>query len=191
MLAQGESLYRQASRFSRQVGIEASVCGGIPIVQALREEFYSPLTKVANHWSEVLASGLTYPEKLSQFLELCHKQKQSRPTPLILKYEKGGYNTLHQDLYGEVYFPFQVVFVLTQSGVDHEGGEFVLTEQVPRAQSRAHVINPNQGDALVFTTNFRPAKGTKGYYRAHIKHGIAEVKSGNRYALGVIFHDAA
>ena len=87
--------------------------------------------------------------------------------------------------------PDQLVFVLTQSGVDHEGGEFVLTEQVPRAQSRAHVINPKQGDALVFTTNFRPAKGTKGYYRAHIKHGIAEVKGGNRYALGIIFHDAA
>ena len=161
------------------------------LVQRLREEFYPPLSTLANQWNQILSTGITYPSKLPEFLDICHHKNQQRPTPLILSYEKGGYNTLHQDLYGEIYFPFQVVFVLTQPGIDHEGGEFVLTEQVPRAQSRAHVINPNQGDAVIFTTNFRPVKGSKGYYRARIKHGIAEVKSGNRYALGVIFHDAA
>ncbi|HOX82549.1 MAG TPA: 2OG-Fe(II) oxygenase, partial [Chryseolinea sp.] len=106
-------------------------------------------------------------------------------------YERGGFNTLHQDLYGEVYFPFQVVIVLTQDGVDHTGGELVLTEQMPRAQSKAEVIRPKQGDGIVITTNFRPMKGTRGYYRSNMKHGVSEVKSGRRYALGIIFHDAS
>jgi hypothetical protein len=109
---------------------------------------------------------------------------------LILRYESGGFNTLHQDIYGEIFFPFQIVFILTQFDVDHEGGEFVLTEQIPRAQSRAHVLQPNQGDAIIFTTNFRPVKGNNGYYRAKMKHGVSEIKSGVRYSLGIIFHDA-
>ncbi len=110
---------------------------------------------------------------------------------MILRYERGGFNTLHQDLYGEIYFPFQVVIVLNQAGVDFSGGEFVMTEQIPRAQSKVMVIQPNQGEAVVFTTHSRPIKGTRGYYRANVKHGISEVKSGERYALGIIFHDAS
>lgn len=162
-----------------------------PLIQSLREQLYTPLSSLANQWNRSLSIDMDYPREHSQFIEICHQKNQVRPTPLILRYEAGGYNTLHQDLYGEIYFPFQVVFVLTQDGRDHEGGELVLTEQVPRAQSKAEVIKPNQSDAVIITTNFRPVKGTKGYYRAKVKHGISEVTSGVRYALGIIFHDAA
>ena len=160
------------------------------IIQKLRAELYSPLSTIANQWMQLLAIDKVFPENHSDLITQCHAHQQDRPTPLILRYEEGGYNTLHQDLYGEIYFPFQVVFVLTQHGLDHEGGELVLTEQVPRAQSKAEVIIPNQGDAVIFTTNFRPVRGTKGYYRAKMKHGVSEVKSGVRYAMGIIFHDA-
>lgn len=162
-----------------------------PTIHVLREELYKPLSKIANDWMRKLSIDTQYPEQHSQLIERCHSKNQYRPTPLILHYSKGGFNTLHQDLYGEIYFPFQVVFVLTQHGRDHEGGEFVLTEQIPRAQSKAEVLRPNQGDAVIFTTNFRPVKGSRGYYRANMKHGISEVKWGERYALGIIFHDAA
>jgi len=162
-----------------------------PVVQALREEFYKPLSSIANNWMHNLSIDKHFPESHDQLIEQCHVHEQKRPTPLILHYTSGGFNTLHQDLYGEIYFPFQVVFVLTQQGRDHEGGELVLTEQIPRAQSKAEVLKPNQGDAVIITTNFRPMKGTKGYYKANMKHGVSEVKSGERYALGIIFHDAA
>ncbi|MEO5976613.1 MAG: 2OG-Fe(II) oxygenase [Chryseolinea sp.] len=162
-----------------------------PVIQSLREIFYKPLSSLANEWMTNLGSATKFPEDHWQLLDLCKVNQQLRPTPLILRYETGGYNTLHQDLYGDVYFPFQVLFVLTQVGRDHEGGELVLTEQVPRAQSKAEVIRPDQGDAVIFTTNFRPVRGIRGYYRAKMKHGISEVKSGIRYALGIIFHDAA
>ena len=161
-----------------------------PALQFLREELYQPLSTLANEWMQKLSLTTIYPEKHQQLIDICKAHQQIRPTPLILRYETGGYNTLHQDLYGEVYFPFQVVLALTQHGRDFEGGEFVLTEQIPRAQSKAEVLTPDQGDAVIFTTNFRPVKGTKGYYRANMKHGISEVKSGVRYALGIIFHDA-
>jgi uncharacterized protein len=160
------------------------------IIQKLREEFYQPLSKIANRWMHELSIEKKFPDTHPELINQCQTHQQRRPTPLILRYEAGGYNTLHQDLYGEIYFPFQIVFVLTQHGRDHEGGELVLTEQVPRAQSKAEVVIPNQGDAVIFTTNFRPVKGTKGYYRANMKHGISEVKSGVRYAMGIIFHDA-
>jgi hypothetical protein len=160
------------------------------VIQALREEFYKPLSAIANSWMQNLSISKQFPETHEKLIEQCHAHAQKRPTPLILHYTQGGFNTLHQDLYGEIYFPFQIVFVLTQHGRDYEGGELVLTEQVPRAQSKAEVLKPNQGDAVIFTTNFRPVKGTRGYYRANIKHGISEVKSGERYALGIIFHDA-
>ncbi len=160
------------------------------LIQKLREELYKPLSIIANQWMQLLSIDKVFPENHSELISQCHAHQQSRPTPLILRYEPGGYNTLHQDLYGEIYFPFQIVFVLTQHGRDHEGGELVLTEQVPRAQSKAEVVIPNQGDAVIFTTNFRPVKGTKGYYRENMKHGISEVKSGVRYAMGIIFHDA-
>ncbi|MBA4058301.1 MAG: prolyl 4-hydroxylase subunit alpha [Marivirga sp.] len=162
-----------------------------PTIQSWRELFYTPLQTLANEWMEKLAIDKKFPVFHHELVDLCRSKSQTRPTPLILRYEAGGFNTLHQDLYGEVYFPFQIVFVLSQQGKDHEGGEFVLTEQIPRAQSRAEVLQPNQGDAVIFTTNFRPVKGSRGYYRANMKHGISEVKSGIRYSLGIIFHDAA
>jgi hypothetical protein len=138
-----------------------------------------------------LAINIEYPQECTKLLELCHEKRQQRPTPLILHYKAGGHNTLHQDIYGEIYFPFQVVVVLSQQGKDFDGGEFILTEQVPRSQSKAEVITPNKGDAVIFSTRFRPVKGPRGYYRATIKHGVSEVKCGERYALGIIFHDAA
>lgn len=160
-----------------------------PLIQKIRTEFYPPLAKLANEWNEKLSIDMRYPAEHSEFIERCHKHDQLRPTPLILRYEAGGHNTLHQDLYGDIYFPFQVVFLLTQPGKDHEGGEFVLTEQVPRAQSIARVVHVNKGDAVIFTTNFRPVNGIRGYYRAKVKHGVSRVLSGQRYAMGVIFHD--
>ncbi|HTH57552.1 MAG TPA: 2OG-Fe(II) oxygenase [Cyclobacteriaceae bacterium] len=160
------------------------------ILQILRENFYPYLAEVANTWSSVLGGSAKYPNTLSEFTAICHAQDQKRPTPLILHYGPGGYNTLHQDLYGEVYFPFQVVIVLSQPGKDFDGGEFVMTEQLPRAQSKANVLAPKQGDAVIFTTNFRPVQGAKGYYKAKMRHGVSEISSGERYALGMIFHDA-
>jgi len=125
-----------------------------------------------------LSIEINYPATHSELIKRCHQKNQSRPIPLILHYKEGGFNTLHQDLYGEIYFPFQVVFALTQHGKDYEGGQLVLTEQIPRAQSKAQVIQPNQGDAVIFSTNFRPVAGSRGYYRAIIKHGVSEVTSG-------------
>ena len=160
-------------------------------IQQLREAFYKHLSMMANQWMEKLALPIHFPETHSLFILHCHEHGQLRPTPLILRYEAGGFNTLHQDMYGSVYFPFQIVFVLTQAGVHHTGGEFVLTEQIPRAQSKAQVVNLHQGDALIFTTNFKPVKGSNRYYQAKMKHGISQLQSGVRYALGIIFHDAA
>jgi uncharacterized protein len=161
------------------------------LVQTLRQTFYERLYSIANTWMSCLSIDISYPAAHSEMIKLCHVHEQMRPTPLILRYESGGHNTLHQDLYGDVYFPFQVVFVLTEPGRDHHGGELVLTEHIPRAQSKAQVISPQQGDAVIFTTNFRPVKGTRGYYRATFRHGVSEVTSGIRYALGLIFHDAS
>jgi len=160
------------------------------IIQKIRTELYEPLAVIANDWNEKLAIDIRYPKTHGEFVEICHNHNQLRPTPLILRYGPGGHNTLHQDLYGDIYFPFQVVFMLTQKGVDYEGGEFVLTEQVPRAQSIARVVQADKGDAVVFTTNFRPVSGSRGYYRAKLKHGVSEVLSGQRYAMGIIFHEA-
>jgi hypothetical protein len=160
-------------------------------VQQMREALYVPLASLANEWMQRLSMATTFPSVHNDFLDQCHAKGQHRPTPLLLQYETGGFNTLHQDLYGEVYFPFQVVILLSEPDRDFEGGEFVMTEQIPRAQSRAYVINLRQGDALIFTTNFRPAKGARGHYSATMKHGISEVTSGKRCALGIIFHDAA
>lgn len=160
------------------------------LIQVLREKLYPQLAEIANEWAAALKSAVKYPDAHSDFIDRCHQHEQHRATPLILHYEKGGYNTLHQDLYGEIYFPFQVVIVLSQPQRDFEGGELVMTEQLPRAQSRANVIIPQQGDAVIFTTNFRPVKGAKGFYKSRMRHGISEIKSGERYALGIIFHDA-
>lgn len=159
------------------------------IVVQLRESVYPAIAPVANQWMEELGLPTRFPESHKEMIRLCGKKGQTKPTALILKYGEGGFNTLHQDLYGEVFFPMQMVFVLNQAGEDFTGGEFVITEQVPRAQSKVNVLVPEMGDMIVFTTRFRPVKGTKGYYRVNMKHGVSPLHSGTRFSLGVIFHD--
>jgi len=160
-------------------------------VLSLRTSAYPHLAKIANRWAETLGeAGERYPQEHGAFLKICHKAGQKKPTPLMLHYEAGGYNCLHQDLYGEVSFPLQMVFLLGQAGRDWEGGEFVLVEQQPRAQSKAEVVHANQGQAIIFTTRYRPVKGTRGFYRVNLRHGVSRVHRGTRYTLGIIFHDA-
>ena len=159
-------------------------------IQNLRSELYPYLAPIANLWMKALKIEKQFPESHQELISKCKEQNQLKPTPLILKYGKGGFNTLHQDLYGEVYFPIQVVLFLSDPDVDYEGGEFVMTQQTPRAQSKAIVLRPKKGDMLLFTTNFRPVKGKKGYYRVNMKHGVSELHYGERYTLGIIFHDA-
>lgn len=160
------------------------------IIQTLRETIYPKLSPIANVWMKVLKIEKSFPETFEELQSHCHQNDQLKPTPLILKYGKGGFNTLHQDLYGDVYFPMQSVLFLNEPDKDFTGGEFVLTQQTPRAQSKAIVLSPKKGDMLIFTTNFRPVKGTRGYYRVNMKHGVSEVISGERHTLGIIFHDA-
>ena len=160
------------------------------IVEQVRKEMYPQLATVANNWMKVLTIDKQFPASHDELIKQCHTHQQARPTPLILRYDKGGYNTLHQDLYGEIFFPMQLVLFLDEPGTDYEGGEFVLIEQRPRAQSKAIVLKPGKGDMLILTTNFRPVKGAKGYYRVNMKHGVSEVTSGRRHTLGIIFHDA-
>jgi uncharacterized protein len=161
------------------------------IVVELRTSAYPHLAKVANDWAKALGEGRDpFPSEHAAFLKICHKVGQTKPTPLVLHYEAGGYNCLHQDLYGEVAFPMQMVFLLGQQGRDWDGGEFILVEQQPRAQSKAEVVAANQGQAIVFTTRYRPVQGTRGYYRVNLRHGVSRVHRGTRYTLGIIFHDA-
>lgn len=160
------------------------------LIEQLRHEVYSHLMPIANAWFRVLKIAQTFPASHAEFLQRCHQQGQTLATPLILKYEQDGFNTLHQDLYGEVYFPLQLVIVLSQPNVDFSGGELVFTQQTPRAQSKAMVMQPQQGDLLIFITQFKPEKGSQGYYRVNIKHGVSPVLHGQRYSLGIIFHDA-
>lgn len=160
------------------------------IVQELRENIYPYIAPVANQWMAELGLDRRFPLTHREMKAVCHQNGQVNPTALILKYGPGGFNTLHQDLYGEVYFPIQCVFILDQPGEDFTGGEFVITEQVPRAQSKANVLNPGRGAMIIFTTNFRPVKGTKGYYRVNMKHGVSPLHSGRRHSMGIIFHDA-
>lgn len=160
------------------------------LLQDLRTHIYPHLASVANAWFKALNIPTSFPLEHKKFLQQCHSNNQQKATALILKYGEGGFNTLHQDLYGDVYFPIQVVLMLSEPEQDFTGGEFVLTQQIPRAQSKAIVLKPKKGDILIFTTNFKPEKGTKGYYRVNMKHGVSEVKTGRRYALGIIFHDA-
>jgi len=161
------------------------------VVQQLRSLMYPRLAPLANEWLDRLGiKQPRFPDKLSDFIQQCHRAGQKRPTPLMLKYGPGDFNCLHRDLYGEIFFPFQVTFFLSQSGKDFTGGEFVLAEQQPRRQSRIEVLAPNQGDAVMFSVDHRPIRGTRGYYRAHLRHGVSTVRSGSRYTLGIIFHDA-
>ncbi|KOR89714.1 2OG-Fe(II) oxygenase [Paenibacillus solani] len=160
------------------------------LLQQLREGFYPELALTANRWLTQLGHEERYPVSLDEYLEMCHEQGQERSTPLILKYEEGGYNCLHQDLYGDEFFPLQVVFVLNKKEIDFTGGEFLLMEQRPRAQSRGHVITLEQGAGLIFPTSHRPVEGMRGYYRTTLRHGVSTITSGTRYSLGIIFHDA-
>jgi len=161
-----------------------------PVITELRACVYPFIAPVTNQWMEELGIEKHFPSSHEEMRELCEKAGQNKPTALILKYAEGGFNTLHQDLYGEVYFPVQMVFMLNQVNRDYAGGEFVITEQFPRAQSKANVLTPGMGDMLLFATNFRPESGTRGYYRVSMKHGVSPLHSGNRFSLGIIFHDA-
>jgi uncharacterized protein len=161
-----------------------------PLVAELRRALYPPLALVANRWAEALGVGQRFPASLEELLRRCAEAGQTRPTPLVLRYREGGYNCLHQDVYGEVTFPLQALVPLSRPGVDFTGGEFLLVEQRPRAQSAGEVLTPGQGDLVLFTTRTRPARGARGFHRVNVRHGLSRVRSGERYALGVIFHDA-
>lgn len=161
------------------------------IVQRLREGLFSRLVQVANRWNEALGSGRRYPATHGKYLARCSRAGQRRPTPLLLRYEAGDYNCLHQDLYGEEVFPLQVAILLSAPGEEFSGGELVLTEQRPRAQSRPHVVALGRGDAIAFAVHQRPVRGTRGYYRVNMRHGVSRLHAGRRTTLGIIFHDAA
>ncbi|HKX38832.1 MAG TPA: 2OG-Fe(II) oxygenase, partial [Burkholderiales bacterium] len=156
----------------------------------LRRALYPPLAEVANRWHEAMGIEVRFPGTHEKFLKRCHAAGQRKPTPLLLRYGKGDYNCLHQDLYGEHVFPLQLTILLSAPGRDFTGGEFVITEQRPRMQSRAMVVPLAQGDAVLFAVRHRPVRGTRGAYRVNLRHGVSEVRSGQRHTAGIIFHDA-
>jgi hypothetical protein len=160
------------------------------VVARLRGELYSPLAAIANRWNQAMGVDVEYPDDHAAFLARCHDDGQTRPTPLLLRYGDGDYNCLHQDLYGRHVFPLQLTVLLSRAGRDFTGGEFVLTEQRPRMQSRAEVVPLDRGDAVIFPVQRRPVQGTRGFYRVAMRHGVSRLRSGHRHALGVIFHDA-
>jgi hypothetical protein len=183
------------SRFRFGVGEYKYFAAPLPaLVQSLRETLYAPLARVANRWSDRLhkseVRSLKYEADLDAFLTRCHAAGQTRPTPLLLSYNAGGYNCLHQDIYGDLAFPLQAVFALTRAGVDYQGGEFLLVEQRPRAQSRGHALRIEQGAGIVFATRERPVAGTRGDYQVTMRHGVSTITQGSRMTLGIIFHDA-
>ena len=161
------------------------------LVEQLRTALYPLLVPVANAWHERMSMDVRFPAEHAEFLDRCHLAGQARPTPLLLKYEQGDYNCLHQDLYGEHVFPLQAAVLLSSPGEDFDGGEFVLTEQRPRMQSRVSVVPLAKGDAVIFAVNSRPHRGSRGDYRVKLRHGVSMVRSGKRHTLGIIFHDAA
>ena len=162
-----------------------------PTVAALRTALYPHLAEIANRWNEAMGIDVDFPAEHAAYLQGCHKAGQHKPTPLLLQYAEGDYNCLHQDIYGANIFPLQVAFLLSRPGTDFEGGEFVLTEQLPRMQSRAEVVPLSQGEGVIFPVHHRPVRGTRGVYRVNIRHGVSRLRSGRRHTLGVIFHDAA
>lgn len=161
-----------------------------PLVETLRVHAYPPLAAVANQWEAALGTAVLHPPNLAALLARCRRRGQTKPTPLMLRYAAGGYNCLHQDLYGEVVFPLQLTCFLSRRDVDYQGGEFLLVEQRPRAQSRGEAITTEQGEIVIFTTRYRPVETARGYSRATVRHGVSRVTAGSRYTLGVIFHDA-
>jgi hypothetical protein len=161
-----------------------------PLVQALRESIYPRLAVIANAWVKALGQLERYPISHDELLDVCQRKGQRKPTPLLLRYGAGDYNCLHQDLYGAVAFPLQVTVFLSRPERDFSGGEFLLVEQRPRAQSRGQVLNPAQGEIVIFATRYRPVEGNRGYYRVNMRHGVSTVHSGSRFTLGIIFHDA-
>ncbi len=195
------ALYRHGDHFRNRVVMEQHGFGRgeyqyfrypLPdLVTRLRESAYPHLAPIANRWNEALGIAVRFPNRHSVFVARCHAAGQTRPTPLVLQYGAGDYNCLHQDLYGEHVFPLQVVILLSEPGSDFEGGEFVMTEQRPRMQSRPMVLPLRKGDAAVIAVHHRPVHGKRGVYRVNLRHGVSRVRSGHRQALGVIFHDAA
>lgn len=161
------------------------------LVAGLRDALYPHLAALANRWNQAMGVDTRYPKAHADFLKRCHDAGQSKPTPLLLQYGAGDYNCLHQDLYGEHVFPLQVAILLSEPGRDFTGGEFVLTEQRPRMQSRASVVPLRQGDAVAFAVHHRPVQGTRGFYRVVQRHGVSKLRSGHRHTVGIIFHDAA
>lgn len=160
------------------------------LIQTLRDRLYEPLVPLANRWNAAMGIDVRYPPTHAQFIARCHDAGQCRPTPLLLQYGEGDYNCLHQDLYGEHVFPLQVAILLSEPGQDFSGGEFVLTEQRPRMQSRPEVVPLRQGDAVVFAVHHRPVQGSRGHYRVNLRHGVSRIRSGHRHTVGIIFHDA-
>jgi hypothetical protein len=160
------------------------------LIAELRTAIYPRLVPVANRWNEAMGIDIRYPPEHAAYLTRCHRAGQSRPTPLLLKYEAGDYNRLHQDLYGEHVFPFQVTFLLSEPKREFTGGEFVLVEQRPRMQSKAEVVPLGRGDGVIFAVSHRPVAGTRGTYRVNLRHGVSRIRSGHRLTLGTIFHDA-
>jgi uncharacterized protein len=195
------AMYEEGARFRSRIVMERHAFGQgeykyfayplPPLVAALRERLYPRLAPIANRWSGLLGEEVRFPPTLKGYLRRCHAAGQTRPTPLMLKYETGGYNCLHQDLYGALAFPLQITFLLSAPGHDFSGGEFLLLEQRPRVQSKGEVVPLGQGEAVVFAVNHRPVKSKRGFYRARLRHGVSRLRAGSRLALGIIFHDAA
>ena len=194
------ALYRDDSHFRSRIVMDRHGFGRgeykyfsypLPdLITQLRPVLYARLCGIANRWNETMGIDIRYPENHEAFLKRCHAAGQTRPTPLLLQYEAGDYNCLHQDLYGEHVFPLQVAILLSEPGLDFEGGEFVVTEQRPRMQSRAEVVVLSQGDAVAFAVHHRPVRGTRSTYRLTLRHGVSRLRSGKRHTAGVIFHDA-